>query len=94
MTFTHNPRGSNWQRWDLHIHAPGTKLSSAYGEPSEENLKKYAGALEASDVQVFGIADYFSFDTFFAVRKAYESAFPDGRKAFILNIEFRLTETI
>lgn len=94
MNRMHRLNGSNWQRWDLHIHAPGTKLSDAFGEPSEENIKKYVEELQASDVQAFGITDYFSFDSYFTVLKSYKSNFPDGAKAFFLNIEFRLTETI
>lgn len=47
-----------------------------------------------SDVQVFGITDYFSFDSYLAVKTAYEAEYPDGGKLFIPNIEFRLTETI
>ena len=89
-----SPQGSVWRRWDLHLHAPGTKLSNGFGEPDEASLKAFVEQLEASDVQVFGITDYFSFDSYFAVKKAYEAAYPDGKKLFIPNIEFRLTETI
>jgi hypothetical protein len=24
------PRGSEWRKWDLHIHIPGTKLSNQF----------------------------------------------------------------
>lgn len=24
------PRGSEWRKWDLHVHTPGTKLSNGY----------------------------------------------------------------
>jgi len=86
--------GSIWRRWDLHIHAPGTKLSNAYGDPSDDNLKTYLETLEASDVQIFGITDYFSFDGYLAVVERYKELYPEGNKFFIPNIEFRLTETI
>ena len=62
MTGKNEKVGSIWRRWDLHIHAPGTKLSDAYGDSSDDNLKTYLETLEASDVQIFGITDYFSFD--------------------------------
>ena len=86
--------GSIWRRWDLHLHAPGTKLSNSFGEPDEATLKSYVQKLEASDVQVFGITDYFSFDTYFAVKEAYQAAYPNCKKLLIPNIEFRLTETV
>ena len=86
--------GSLWRRWDIHLHAPGTKLSNCFGEANEATLKAYVENLEESEVKVFGITDYFSFDSYFAVKEAYQAAFPNGEKLFILNIEFRLTETI
>lgn len=94
MTHVNDRIGSIWRRWDLHLHAPGTKLASGFGEADEATLRSYVETLEASDIQVFGITDYFSFDTYFAVKKAYQAAYPDGEKIFIPNIEFRLTETI
>ena len=94
MTNIHLEIGSIWKRWDLHLHAPGTKLSDGFGGESEENLKRYVEELEASVVQVFGITDYFAFDTYFAVKAKYSEIFPEGKKVFIPNIEFRLTETI
>lgn len=89
-----NSSGSIWRKWDLHLHAPGTKLSNGFGDYNDTILKKYVDILESSDIRVFGITDYFSFDTYFAVKNAYQAAYPDGGKLFIPNIEFRLTETI
>ena len=94
MTKFHLEIGSTWKRWDLHLHAPGTKLSDGYGGGSEDNLKRYVAELEASAVQVFGITDYFAFETYFAVKAKYSEIYPEGMKVFIPNIEFRLTETI
>lgn len=94
MSNESNRFGSLWRRWDLHLHAPGTKLANSFGEANEANLKSYVETLESSDVQVFGITDYFSFDCYFSVARAYQDAFPEGKKLFIPNIEFRLTETI
>ena len=86
--------GSIWRRWDLHLHAPGTKLSNGFGEVNDTSLERYVMTLEASAVKVFGITDYFSFDSYKAVLDAYQRKFPEGKKLFIPNIEFRLTETI
>lgn len=86
--------GSVWRRWDLHLHAPGTKLSDHYGGDTDGVLAEYLEKLEDSDVQVFGITDYFSFDSYFAVRDRYKGDFPEGTTVFLPNIEFRLTETI
>ena len=76
------------------MHAPGTKLSNGFGEANEATLNSYVNALQESEVQFFGITDYFSFDSYLAVVEAYQRVFPEGEKVFIPNIEFRLTETI
>lgn len=94
MTGSNQKIGSIWKRWDLHLHAPGTKLSDGYGGATDETLKRYVDELESSDVQAFGITDYFSFDSYFAVLDAYGRLHPEGKKFFIPNIEFRLTETV
>ena len=87
-------RGSTWSKWDLHLHAPGTKLGNSYGIPDDSIWKSYIEALEASDVQVFGITDYFSFNSYFETIQKYQEYVPNGSKLLIPNIEFRLTETV
>lgn len=52
-------RGSEWRKWDLHIHTPETAKNDQY-ENSDDIWVKYIDALEKSDVTVFGITDYFS----------------------------------
>ncbi|MCD2185473.1 hypothetical protein [Rhizobium sp. GN54] len=87
-------RGSVWRRWDLHIHAPGTKLANGYGDANPEVWKRFVNQLEASDVQAFGVTDYFSFDAYLAAVANYRALVPDGRKLLIPNIELRLIETV
>ena len=53
-------RGSEWRKWDLHLHPPGTRLSDGYGSADWD---RYCTALEKSDVHAFGITDYFCLDT-------------------------------
>jgi predicted ATPase len=82
-----------WRHWDLHIHAPETKLSDGYtcdGEVWDE----YIDQLEKSPVQVFGITDYFSADGYFALVEKYNKKYPDTDKVFFPNVEFRLVEAI
>lgn len=86
-------RGSEWQKWDLHIHAPGTKLSDGF-DGGDEELDRYCEILERSGVSAFGITDYFSADSFFRVKSNFDRLFPEHQKLFIPNIEFRLTETV
>ncbi len=84
-------RGAEWRKWDLHVHAPGTKLNDAYGSM---NWARFCDALESSDVAAFGIADYFSLDGYFAVVDEFATRYPQSSKVLFPNLEIRLNETV
>jgi hypothetical protein len=86
------PRGSEWRKWDLHVHAPGTKLNDCYGSPPDWD--RFCRILEESDVDVFGLTDYFALDTFFACVEHFRRLYPSSRKVFFPNLELRLTESV
>src|SRR5438874_1896536 len=73
-------RGSEWRLWDLHLHAPGTKLSDTYGQ--KPDWDRFCKILEESPVAAFGIADYFCFDGFFTVVKEFAARYPKSSKVF------------
>lgn len=68
-------RGSEWRRWDPHIHAPGTVLNDQYpsfeGEPTEEAWDLYLRALETSTpvIEALGVTDYYSTECYQKVRE-------------------------
>src|SRR5690606_18011497 len=87
--------GSIWRRWDLHIHAPGTRLSDAFGDATDAEVwKRCLDALNESPVQVFGITDYFCCDTYFEVDRRFRHRHPDSSKVVFPNRELRLSESI
>ena len=93
MNSLNSKKGSQWRRWDLHIHTPETKLNDHY--KNDGNVwDKYIDCLENSPVQAFGITDYFSADGYFSLREKYEKKYPETEKVFFPNIEFRLAEAI
>lgn len=91
-------RGSEWRRWDLHIHTPETKKNNQFvgTTPSEQWDKFYEDVINYTNsenltkkVAVIGITDYFSIDN-------YRKVISDGKLkdifALILpNIEMRIT---
>lgn len=81
-------RGSEWRKWDLHIHTPGTAKNDQYGN-SNDIWEKYIEALENSDVAVFGITDYFSIRNYKKVCEYQKQGRLDG-KYILPNIEMRL----
>ena len=93
MNCKNSPKGSEWRRWDLHIHTPDTKLSNSYGS-GEESWKQYIEFLEDSPVDAFGITDYFSADGYFTLLEKYRAMYPNTKKVFFPNIELRLAEAI
>ena len=60
-------RGSEWRRWDPHVHAPGTVLNDQFGSGSWDT---YLNALETSSppLDAVGITDYYVLDSYEAVR--------------------------
>jgi nucleoside phosphorylase len=40
-----DPKGSNWRKWDLHIHTPASFVQH-YGNSSEETWEKFISDLE------------------------------------------------
>jgi hypothetical protein len=89
------PAGSEWRKWDLHVHVPGTKLSDAYDKSDgHPDFDRFAEILEASDVSVFGITDYFSVGQTLAFIKHFKKKYPNSEKLLLVNVELRLNETV
>ena len=88
-------RGSEWRVWDLHLHAPGTKQNDQFRAPGgTETWDEYCRQLDESDVQAFGITDYFSADCYFASVAEYRKRYPDSPKVFFPNIELRTNDVV
>ncbi|ESZ21366.1 hypothetical protein X734_30530 [Mesorhizobium sp. L2C084A000] len=82
-------RGSQWFRWEPHIHAPGTIFNDQFGADSRE---AYLSALEAVTpaLKAIGIADYYGISTYQRVlADKQQNRLPDCDLIFP-NIEMRL----
>jgi hypothetical protein len=84
-----NVRGSLWNRWDPHIHAPGTVLNDQYKgtDPWEEFLLR----IEKSDppIRALGITDYYSLQVYEQVVAKKRSGRLAGVGLIFPNIEMR-----
>ena len=90
-----HPRGSEWRKWDLHVHTPGTKSSDNYTRVGgSDDWERFCRIVHASDVFAFGITDYFTLDSFFEFKKRYSSYYPNDSKVFFPNLELRLPEVL
>ncbi len=82
------PRGSEWRRWDPHVHSPASALANQFGD-----WNSYIDALEAahSSIAAIGITDYCSIEGY---KKVTEYRAKGRLKSFAFvfpNIEFRIT---
>jgi len=83
-------RGSEWRRWEPHIHAPGTVLNNQFG--GSDPWETYITALENASPRIGAIAvtDYYVTDTYEEmVRRKAAGRLPHVELLFP-NIELRL----
>jgi predicted ATPase len=79
------PKGSEWRKWDLHLHTPYTNLNS-YKASDEDFIK----TLEEEGITVVALTNYYHFqDKEFELKRKLEGK---GITAF-LNLEFRSSYT-
>ena len=57
-------RGSEWRRWEPHIHAPGTVLNNQFG--GGDAWANYLTALEGltPKIEAIAVTDYYVTDTY------------------------------
>jgi ABC-type lipoprotein export system ATPase subunit len=85
------PRGSEWRKWDLHIHTP-LSIVQGYGGDKEEVWDKFITALEnlPSEVKVLGITDYYFIDGFEKVIRAKKQGRLKNIEKIFPILEFRI----
>ncbi|MDQ5957553.1 MAG: hypothetical protein QG614_528 [Patescibacteria group bacterium] len=87
----HFKSGSLWRKWDLHVHTPETKLNDQYRvDPGKNVWDIFCEKIENSDVDVFGITDYFSIDGYNKFSDEFKKRYSKSHKVFFPNIEFRI----
>lgn len=83
-------RGSEWRRWEPHIHAPGTVFNNQFG--SNNPWETYLTSLENNSpkIEAIGVTDYYVLDTYEEIlRNKANGRLPDVQLVFP-NIEVRL----
>ncbi len=98
MTDLKYTRGSEWRKWDLHIHTPasfhwkGQRFRTETDCPENIALvDQMIHALNAAEPAVFAIMDYWTFDGWFALKRRLSQAdAPKLEKTVFPGIELRL----
>ncbi len=81
-------RGSEWRRWDPHIHAPGTLLNNQFGGDWEA----YLSAIESRSplIQAIAVTDYYVTETYEEVLRYKAAGRLKNVELIFPNIELRL----
>lgn len=79
-----NSRGSQWHKWDYHVHTPASWL---YKYRGPDAIRKIAETINVSDVQAFGINDYLTIDGYLELRQLV-------KKPIFPVVEFRMTDIL
>ena len=94
---TKNNRGSEWRKWDLHVHTPAT-LCSEYGGDIEAIWEKYFLELERlaieKNIKVIGINDYLFIDGYKKVLEYKKQGGLSSVELILPVVEFRLKEFV
>lgn len=92
-------RGSEWRRWELHLHTPGTKKEDQYtGATETEKWENFYSAItdyigDGTDpmkvICAIAVTDYLSVDNYFKV--CSDHRLPDCVKLVFPNVELRIS---
>jgi ABC-type lipoprotein export system ATPase subunit len=92
-----DPKGSIWRKWDLHVHTPasfqwnGNKFRFADNEEKRQLIQQILDSMESSDIAVFGIMDYWTFDGYWLLKEYITSEGIDFSKTIFPGMEIRVT---
>jgi len=86
-----DPRGSQWRKWDLHIHTP-LSIKQNYGGDQEDVWEEFFEELEnlPDEYSVLGINDYLFLDGYERVVEYKESGGLENIDLILPVLEFRV----
>jgi adenylate kinase family enzyme len=84
-------RGSEWRRWEPHIHGPSTILNNQYGGPNK--WEDYLSALEAANppLEAIAVTEYYVTDAYECIRREHKAGRLAAVGLIFPNIELRLS---
>ena len=101
-------RGSEWRRWDLHVHTPCSILNNNFGNDFDYYVQQLFSKAVSNGIACIGITDYFSIEGYKKIRIEYlsnatkmEQLFPDpqlrreiSQILLLPNVELRLNNYV
>ncbi len=91
-----NPRGSEWSKWDLHIHTPASIIQHYGDKNQDETWDTYIRALEnlPSEIKAIGINDYFFLDGYARLLDAKDGGKLKNIELILPAIELRIANLV
>lgn len=96
MSYNIFPKGSEWRRWDLHVHTPASYLSQ-YPDDWGVYVRELIKAIKAHQISVIATADYFTISGYQKLMEYYDkethklSFGEDSAEVYIIpGVELRL----
>jgi predicted metal-dependent phosphoesterase TrpH len=68
---TRYPKGSEWRKWDLHVHTPASVLNNGFGSDWDTYIRNLFTILIQKEIAVVGITDYFTIDGYKKIKEEY-----------------------
>jgi hypothetical protein len=97
MGYNNWQKGSQWRKWDLHIHTPasfhwkgGNLLRNMNAEEKDASFQELLRTIETSDVAVFCFTDYWTFDGYLQFRNYLTRKNVSCSKTIFPGIELRV----
>jgi ABC-type lipoprotein export system ATPase subunit len=93
ISYNGNPRGSQWKKWDLHVHTPASVVQHFGNAQEDETWETYICALEAlpPEIKVIGINDYFFLDGYRRVITAKKAGRLSNLDLVLPAVELRIS---
>ena len=64
-------RGSEWRKWDLHVHTPASGMANGYGGDWDDYVKTLFTLAVEREVAAIGITDYFTIEGYEKIVNEY-----------------------
>lgn len=71
---TNYPKGSEWRKWDLHVHTPSSAIAHSLGDDWNMYVEKLIEAAKTHGVSAIATADYFSIEGYRQLLKYYNKS--------------------
>ena len=86
-----NVKGSEWKKWDLHVHTPFS-IYQRFGNNDDATWEKYIDDLEnlTEDFAVIGINDYLFLDGYAKLKREQDDNFRLSNLKLLPVVEFRI----